>query len=253
MQQHHLADTELTNANRQIAELETQLEYLRQQQEVLLYTLSHDLRTPVMTILGFTDMLLADLKEGTEDQAARQYLEHIRNSASRQATLIESLLQLSRMTRQAMHAETVDLTKIAFDFWQTQSNLTDDKHIAVKLLPTPAATGDRPLLTALMHALLDNSIKFTSKIAKPEISFGAETIEGAITYYVRDNGVGFNTERAERLFQPFRRLHSNKDYDGLGMGLATCALIIKRHEGRIWADSKPDQGTTMRFTLNSNA
>lgn len=243
------AGTDIAQANRQIATLEQQLEQMRQQQEMLLYTLSHDLRTPVMTILGFTDMLMTDLKEVSEDQIARQYLEHIRNSASRQAMLIENLLKLSRLMRQVMHPESVDLTRIAFDYWQVNPKLSDNKRIAVRLHPTPPATGDRALLTQVVHALLDNAVKFSSKLDHPDICFDAEQTDGEVTYCVRDNGVGFNIHRAERLFQPFRRLHSNKDYDGLGMGLATTALIIQRHNGRLWADSTVDQGTTMRFTL----
>ena len=243
------AGTDIAQANRRIAALEQQLEQMRQQQEMLLYTLSHDLRTPVMTILGFTDMLVADLKDVSEDQNARQYLEHIRNSASRQATLIENLLRLSRLMRQPMHPETVDLTRVAFDYWQADPQLADNKGIAVKLQPTPAATGDPALLTLVMHALLGNAVKFTGKCANPDITFGAEQTDDTVTYFVRDNGVGFNVERAERLFQPFRRLHSSKDYEGLGMGLATSALIIQRHHGRLWADSVVDHGTTMRFTV----
>lgn len=245
------ADTDLAQANRQIAALEQQLEQMRQQQEMLLYTLSHDLRTPVMTILGFTDMLVADLQEVGEDQNARHYLEHIRNSATRQAMLIESLLKLSRLMHQVIHAESVDLTRIAFDYWQADPMLADNKQMTVKLLPTPPATGDRALLTQVVHELLGNAVKFSSKLDSPDICFGAEHVDGETRYFVRDNGVGFNVERTERLFQPFRRLHSSKDYDGLGMGLATAALIVQRHNGRLWVDSAIGQGTTMRFTLGA--
>ncbi len=239
------------DAQQQIAALQQQLDLMREQQEMLLYTLSHDLRTPVMTILGFTDMLITDLKEVSEDAAARQYLEHIRNSASRQASLIESLLQLSRLSRQIVHPEPLDLTRIAFDYWQAQSEQSNVNHIAIKLLPTPGVIGDKPLLTLLVHILLDNAIKFTSKQAHPEICFGAEQQDGQPIYYLRDNGVGFNSQRAERLFQPFRRLHSSKDFEGLGTGLATASLISQRHHGRIWAESSVDQGTTIRFTLSN--
>jgi len=245
------AEMELSEATQQIGVLEQQVQHLQQQQEVLLYTLSHDLRTPVMTILGFTDMLLADLKDTSEDQMARQYLEHIRNSASRQATLIECLLKLSRLSRQLMHPESVDLTRIAFDYWQDRPDVSEIRRIAVKFTPTPPAHGDRQMLTTVMHALLDNAVKFTSKVPAAEIVFGAEQTDQGTTYYIRDSGVGFNSERAERLFQPFRRLHSSKDYDGLGMGLATCAMVIQRHHGRLWADSSIDRGTTMRFTLGN--
>lgn len=245
------SEMDLAEAVQLIASLELQLEQMRQQQETLLYTLSHDLRTPVMTILGFTDMLIADLQDPAADQATRQYLEHIRNSASRQASLIESLLKLSRMSRQILQPEPVDLTRIAFDYWQEQPQPLDGQRIAVKLSPTPSIIGDRQLLTIALHALLDNAIKFTSKVAVPEISFGAEHLNGATTYFVRDNGVGFNVGRAERLFQPFRRLHSSKDYDGIGMGLATSALVIQRHLGRLWADSAIDAGTTIHFTLSN--
>ncbi len=242
-------DTDLVQANQRVAALEQQLEQMRQQHDMLLYTLSHDLRTPVMTILGFTDMLVADLKDVSEDPVARQYLEHIRNSASRQALLIENLLKLSRLVRQQMQIESLDLTQIAFDYWQADPQLADNKHIAVKLEATPPASGDRALLTLAMQALLSNAVKFTAHRTKPDICFGAEPTDGGVTYFVRDNGVGFNVERAERLFQPFRRLHSNKDYEGLGMGLATTALIVQRHNGRLWADSTVENGTTMRFTL----
>jgi signal transduction histidine kinase len=244
---------ELAEKTRPIGELEQQLEYMRQQHEVLLYTLSHDLRTPVMTILGFTDMLIADLKDSTEDQLARQYLEHIRSSASRQATLIEGLLKLSRLSRQVLQPESLDLTRIAFDYWQDQPATPEFKRITVKLSPTPPVTGDRQLLTIVIHALLDNAVKFTNKVATPEVSLGAEQQDNTVTYFVRDNGAGFHVDRAERLFQPFRRLHSSKEYDGLGMGLATCAMVIQRHRGRLWADSTIDQGTTMRFTLGAMA
>lgn len=242
---------ELSEATQQIGALEQQLEHLRQQQDVLLYTLSHDLRTPVMTILGFTDMLIADLKDSPEDQATRQYLEHIRNSASRQATLIESLLKLSRLSRQGLQPESVDLTRIAFDYWQDQPETPELKRIALKLSPTPLVRGDRQMLATVIHALLDNAVKFTSKVAAPEISFGVEQLNDIPTYFIRDNGVGFNVDRAERLFQPFRRLHSSKDYDGLGMGLATSAMVIQRHRGRLWAESAVDSGTTMRFTIGA--
>lgn len=244
------AEMELAEAHQLITSLELQLEQMREQQEMLLYTLSHDLRTPVMTILGFTDMLIAD-QDPAADQVTRQYLEHIRNSASRQASLIESLLKLSRMSRQILQPDLVDLTQIAFDYLQQQLQPQDSQRIAFKLTPTPTIMGDRQLLTLAMHALLDNAVKFTSKVPKPEISFGAEQLDGVTTYFVRDNGVGFNSERAERLFQPFRRLHSSKEYDGIGMGLATSALVVQRHNGRLWADSAVDAGTTIRFTLSN--
>src|ERR1700709_1770850 len=144
---------EPSEAQRQISELEQQLQHMQQQQEVLLYTLSHDLRTPVMTILGFTDMLLADMKDSSEDQMARQYLEHIRNSASRQATLIESLLKLSRLSRQGLHPDSVDSTRIAFDYWQDQPDTPEIKRIAVKFAATPSVRADRQMLTTAMHAL----------------------------------------------------------------------------------------------------
>lgn len=232
-----------------LVDLEQQLEYMRQQQEVLLYTMSHDLRTPVMTILGFTDMLISDRKELSEDQLARQYLEHIRNSATRQAALIESLLSYSRLAKQVFRSELVDLTGIASDYWRVRQ--AANSHVHMTLQPTAPVNGDRAMLTQALVALLDNAIKFTDKQAKPEITFGAEQLQGSTTYFVRDNGVGFDVQRAERLFQPFRRLHSSKDYEGLGMGLANAALIVQRHRGRLWADSHVEHGTTLYFTLGT--
>ena len=244
-----MSETDLTRANKQIAALEQELEQMRQHHDLLLYTLSHDLRTPVMTILGFTDMLLGDLKDVGNEPAARQYLEHIRNSASRQALLIENMLKLSRLAQQPLQLEPVDLTQIAVDYWQAHPQLASNPEIIAKFATTPVAVGDRAMLTTAMHALLDNAVKFSGPRARPDISFGVEHLNGKVNYFVQDNGVGFNLDRAERLFQPFRRLHSSKDFEGVGMGLATTAFIVQRHKGRLWAESAVDQGTTVRFTL----
>ncbi|MGE3891797.1 MAG: ATP-binding protein [Steroidobacteraceae bacterium] len=231
--------------------IESQQRQLQNLQDMLLHSLSHDLGTPAMTILGFTDLLLADHDNSPDPQVVRQYLEHIRNSANRQVSLIAALTKYCQLSQQPLSLSCVDLTALITECNKERPDLAELSSYRFELHPTPTNTGDPIMLKLVMQALLDNAIKFTRKISCPVISFGAEFEAEQLVYFLTDNGVGFKVERKERLFQPFCRLHSSKDYEGIGMGLAIAATIIRRHDGRIWAHSDGENGMTVRFTLGA--
>lgn len=234
----------------ELRQAQQQIQQLQQQLDGLLYSLSHDLRTPAMTILGFADLLTADLPQSTQTEALHQYLDHIRRSANRQVVMIESLMELARLLRQPMTLQDVNLSEYCLQVWQTFP-ATVRERVALDVDATPMAKGDPVLLQKLLQVLLDNAVKFTSNVQSPHIRFTACEMNGNPGYSLIDNGVGFQPESATRLFQPFRRLHSNKDYPGVGMGLATAALIVRRHSGDIAAEGRLNGGTTVRFYLPS--
>ena len=227
-----------------------QVQQLQQQLDGLLSSLSHDLRTPTMTILGFTDLLATDLPQSAQNEALHQYLEHIRSSANRQIVLIESLIELVRLSRQTMKMQDIDLSECCLQVWHALP-VTARERIVFDVDTTPLTRGDSVLLQLLLRVLLDNAVKFTRDVASPHIRFSACEMNGNAGYSLTDDGVGFQPENATRLFQPFRRLHSNKDYPGVGIGLATAALIVRRHGGDITAEARPNAGTTISFYLQS--
>jgi signal transduction histidine kinase len=226
--------------------LEHELQQTRQQVDMLLYTLSHDLRTPAMTALGFADLLASEVTHLSP--SAQQYLEHIRASTNRQVTMIEQLIELTGLLRAPMHIENIDLSQLCTEVMnEVQAKTRASAHI--DLQATPLIRGDRAMLKKLLHNLIDNAVKFTRRCAQPQITFTAQAQNDATWYSLTDNGVGFDPENAGRLFQPFRRLHPSKQFSGIGMGLATAALIVQRHHGQIVAEGEPDKGATIRFRL----
>ena len=249
---HKLAETSLLNTVQQkLLSLEYDHSLLQQQHDALLQTLSHDLRTPAMTILGFTDLLMTDLSNNPDLNALGQYLEYIRNSAQRQVRLISALTEYGNLSRQAINPATLDLTALIMECLQSRPDKDELTNTRFDFQPTPVTTADTALLKTALNALLDNAIKFTLRVDRPIITFGYTTVDGQPSYFLNDNGTGFNTENQERLFKPFSRFHSGKDYDGDGMGLATASLIVQKHHGRIWVESNQQQGTTLCFTLGA--
>lgn len=232
-----------------IIQLEQQVADLIEYHQSLLYTVSHDLRTPVMTILGFTDLLIADQTAESPSQTL-QYLQHVRQAATKQAKLIDELLKLSRLMHCELRPEPVDLTGLAEYSIMKLRNVEPQRALEVRLNNTPVARVDRELFTLVMDSLLGNAWKFTGKTANPRVEFAANERNGFPVYSVSDNGAGFDPSFSERLFLPLKRLHSEKEFPGLGMGLVTAATIIRRHGGRIWGEGTPGGGARFSFTLS---
>lgn len=234
-----------------LAQLERQLDNVSQHHQSMLYTLSHDLRTPVMTILGFTDMLIDDFGAAGGQEQALQYLQHVRQAAMRQSKIIEALLQLSRLLHQEIKLETVDLMELARASAQRLQAAEPARQVQITFDATTPVQVDRQLFARVVDALLANAWKFTSKRTDAAIEVRTQHENGEMVYCVADNGAGFDPQSAERLFQPLKRLHSDKEFPGAGLGLATAATIIRRHGGDIRADAAPGEGARFYFTVGS--
>ncbi|MEX1183462.1 MAG: ATP-binding protein [Gemmatimonadota bacterium] len=223
-----------------------ELEAVNHELQAFSYSVSHDLRSPLRSIDGFSQALLEDYGPSL-DATARDYLKRVRGGAQRMGLLIDDLLQLARVTRQPITRNPVDLSELAAEILAELRKSEPDRAVATRIEPGLAAVGDPGLLGVALHNLLDNAWKFTSRTADPSIEFG-RTEGGA--FFVRDNGAGFSMEYADQLFTPFQRLHSMQEFSGTGVGLATVQRIMARHGGRVWAQAAVGIGATFFFTVH---
>ncbi len=212
------------------------------------YSVSHDLRAPLRSIDGFSQILLEDYSEKL-DEAGRESLQRVRAASQRMGTLIDDLLKLARVTRAEIRTEDVDLSGMARDIVADLQRSTPERQVEFEIAPGLKARGDTRLLRVALDNLLRNSWKYTAKQPAPRVEFRSADANGGRTFMVRDNGAGFDMKYADKLFGVFQRLHAAADFEGTGIGLATVRRIINRHGGRIWAEGAVDQGATFYFTL----
>jgi signal transduction histidine kinase len=225
-----------------------ELEITNRELEAFSYSVSHDLRAPLRTIDGFSLALEEDYSAEIDD-AGRDYIRRVRTGVQRMGLLIDSLLQLSRITRADIAREDFDLSDMAETVALSLREENPDLKIAFHIEKGQQANGDPKLIRVALENLLGNAVKFSSKVADPKVLFGWDQEKGA--WFVRDNGAGFDMHYADKLFNAFNRLHGDKDFKGSGIGLATVARVVRRHHGRIWADSIEGRGATFWFTLGS--
>ena len=240
-------------AARQLAETKAQLvEELKsknQELEAFSYSVSHDLRSPLRGIDGFSQALLDDYGD-TLDETARGYLGRIRAAAQRMAALIDDLLLLSRVSRTQINRAAVDLTALAEAVADELKRQHPHRDVVIHIEPNLSAHADRGLMRVLLDNLLGNAWKFTGRATGARIEVCSLSEEGAETVFlVRDNGAGFDMAHAANLFQPFQRLHDAAEFPGTGIGLATVQRIVDRHGGRIWAEGTVGSGATVFFTV----
>lgn len=221
---------------------------LNRQLESFSYSVSHDLRAPVRAVAAFSTILMSEHGQAL-DEGARRHLSRIRAAAEYMNELIEGLLQLANVSHRTLRSERVDLGEITHQVVQRLNDRDPGRRVEVAYPPSLTAFGDARLLHILMHNLIENAWKYTSRTADARIEFRCESVDGEQVYCVSDNGAGFNMEFAEQLFKPFKRLHSASEFAGTGIGLATVARIVERHGGRIWANAAPDKGARFCFTL----
>ena len=212
------------------------------------YSVSHDLRAPLRSIDGFSQILLEDYATQL-DEAGRESLHRVRAASQRMGTLIDDLLKLARVTRAEIRTEDVDLSGLARDIAAELQRATPERQVEFAIAPGLKARGDARLLRVVLDNLLRNSWKYTGKQPAPRVEFRSAEANGDKAFMVRDNGAGFDMKYADKLFGVFQRLHSAADFEGTGIGLATVRRIINRHGGRIWAEGAVDQGATFYFTL----
>jgi PAS domain S-box-containing protein len=236
--------------NRDLADRVAELAAANDELEAFSYSVSHDLRGPLRAIDGFSKILMEQYRDRL-DQQGQHYLARVRAGSQRMGQLIDDLLGLARINRSEMNRSDVDLAQLARDTVEELRRRDPDRRVEVVISERAPAHGDSRLLRAALENLLGNAWKFTSRTADPKIELGWEKRDGIATYYVRDNGAGFDMAYAHKLFAPFQRLHQQSEFEGTGVGLATVRRIITRHGGKLWAESTPGRGATFWFTLGA--
>lgn len=225
------------------------IDELNEELDQILYAISHDLRAPLRAIDGFSMAVFEDYGDKLDD-TGRDYLERVRNGGQRINEYIEGLLIVSRHSRGEIVLEEVNLSNLARETGALLDTKYSDHSPSFTIQDDVIAKIDRRLARFLLEKILDNCWKFTTKTANAEVEFGVKEIDGNQAYFFNDNGAGFDMQYAnERLFGPFQRMHSEEDFDGLGVGLATAKRIVSRHKGKIWAESEVGKGTTIFFSL----
>jgi two-component system, NtrC family, sensor kinase len=240
------------NSARELAEIRAtfvdELKSKNIELEAFSYSVSHDLRAPLRSIDGFSKLLL-DGYAGKLDAKGQDYLHLVRESAQHMGELIDDLLLLSRVGRADLSRDKIDLSDIARGVSEELKKKDPDRHVKWCIEDQLLVEADSGLMRVAFDNLLGNAWKFTAKVSAPRIEVGTDQQEGVPVLFVRDNGAGFNMEYAEKLFSPFQRLHTELEFEGTGIGLATVHRIVDRHGGRIWADSAIDHGATFYFTI----
>lgn len=235
---------------KRVRERTAELEAANRELEAFSYSVSHDLRTPLRAISGFTDILLDHHGTALPPEARRQ-LGLIREGTSQMSRLISDLLELARVGRQPLARKTVDMEHLFREVFQSLAGECSGRRVEWRLQPLPKVSGDRVLLRLVAANLLSNALKYSRLRDPAVVEVGAAPQPGVAgpVLFVRDNGVGFDPQHADRLFEVFHRLHHAHEFEGTGVGLATVRRVVERHGGRVWAQAAPDAGATFFFTL----
>lgn len=241
-----------TELEKRVKDRTAQLEYANAELEAFCYSVSHDLRAPLRAIDGFSQALMEDFPKDVPEDAQR-YLSRIRSSTQRMGQLIEDLLNLSRVSRADLERRDVDVSELARQVVNDMQHREPGRKVEVLIWDGMRADADSRLLRAVLENLIGNAWKFTSKVPAPRIEAGSVRDAERVTFFVRDNGAGFDMAYANKLFGAFQRLHSATEYAGTGIGLATVQRIVHRHGGRVWADAQPGKGAAFFFTLEPGA
>ncbi len=225
-----------------------ELERANNELEAFSYSVSHDLRAPLRAIDGYAKILIED-HGATLSAEARRLLDGVTKNAHRMGSLIDDLLQFARLGRTELRKSAFDPSALAWEILRELQATCPDRKIETSVGLLPAAWGDPSLLRQVFFNLLSNAVKYTRGRPVAKIDVGSSTSNGIVTYWVKDNGVGFRPEHAGQLFRPFHRLHSEKEFEGTGVGLALVQRIVERHGGKVWAEAELDRGATFFFTL----
>ncbi|HLD13925.1 MAG TPA: ATP-binding protein, partial [Burkholderiales bacterium] len=232
-----------------VVERTAQLDAANKDMEAFSYSVAHDLRAPLRSIDGFSQVLIEDYA-GQLDEPGKDHLNRVRAATQRMGHLIDDMLALARVTRAEMRRATVDLSALAADVLAELQKSEPERKVDCRIEPGLVASGDAQLLRVVLANLLGNAWKYTARQPQPRIEFGAlRNADGAPTYFVRDNGAGFDMAYAGKLFGVFQRLHTLAELPGTGVGLATVQRIVHRHGGQVRGEGMPGQGATFSFTL----
>ena len=231
-----------------VEERTTALTAVNRELEAFSYSVSNDLRAPLLAFDGLSQALLEDYG-GKLDKKAKDYLLRMRRASERMTSVFDGLQSLFRLTSGEIHREQLDITHLAREIVDEVRAENPDRKVKVQVADAMTASGDKRLLRILLSNLINNAWKFTGLEEAPKIEIGTEIVDGEPRLFVRDNGVGFDMIYAHRLFGAFQRLHSQSDFPGAGIGLATARRIVNRHGGRIWAEGAVGEGATFYFVI----
>lgn len=236
---------------KQLQERTIQFEMASKELETFCYSVSHDLRSPLRGVDGWSLALQEDY--GAElDEQATIYLDRIRSEAKRMNMLIEALLKLSRLSKKEFNPQLLDISLLAGQIMAKLQAEQPERQIKLGIQPNLQVLADASLLEIALTNLFHNAWKFSGTRELAEIDFGQTIIDGQRVFYLRDNGTGFNMAFAGKLFGAFQRMHKDSDFPGAGIGLAMVQRIILRHGGKIWAETEPDKGATFYWTFGSD-
>jgi signal transduction histidine kinase len=225
-----------------------ELEAANKELEAFSYSVSHDLRTPLRALDGYSQAVLEDYGPQLPEEG-RRYLHTIREGAQQMGALIDDLLTFARLNRQELNKQTIDTGSLVHRALDELGSPWPDRQVEILVGNLPASSGDPALLKQVWLNLFSNALKYTRKRKRSVVEIGCIKTNGADTFFVRDNGTGFDMRYADKLFGVFQRLHRAEDYEGTGVGLAIVQRIVHRHGGRVWADAAIDCGATFYFTL----
>jgi len=232
-------------------ELEDRVHERTEEIESFTYSVSHDLRSPLRAMNGFSQALLEDCADTLNDDG-KEHLQRIRGAAVRMGHIIDDLLMLSRVNRQGLAFSNVNLSVIANDIIDELREQSPQREVDIHITKDMQTRGDARLLRIALTNLLGNAWKYTSKTTHSRIEFDSRLQDGKRIYQVRDNGAGFNMKYVDKLFGAFQRLHGRDEYEGTGIGLAIVQRIIRRHHGEVWAEAEPGRGATFYFHLGNS-
>lgn len=242
-------EAEIFQSSQKLQTANCQLEAANKELEAFSYSVSHDLRAPLRAVDGFSQAVEEDYGPQLPAEG-RRYLRTIRKEAQRMGVLIDDLLTFSRLSRQSMNQQEINLGKLVRDVLEELNSRTPGRQVDIQVGELPFCQGDTALIKQVWVNLLSNALKYTSKCDAAVVEIGCRFEAGEGIYFVRDNGAGFDMQYAHKLFGVFQRLHRADEFEGTGVGLAIVQRIIHRHGGRIWAESELNKGTTFYFTLN---
>lgn len=231
-----------------VEERTTALTAINRELEAFSYSVSHDLRAPLLAFDGLSKALLEDYGDRL-DQRATDYLTRMRGTSQRMTSVFDGLQTLFRLTGGEVHREQLDISELAREIVQEIKADNPGRDVKVEIAQRVTASGDKRLVRILLRNLLSNAWKFTSTKPSARVDIGTEMVDGETRIFVRDDGVGFDTIYAHRLFGAFQKLHIQSEFPGAGIGLAMARRIVNRHGGRIWADGAVGEGATFYFVI----
>ncbi|HXY06167.1 MAG TPA: ATP-binding protein [Burkholderiaceae bacterium] len=238
----------LAQLEREHAERAREFASAAREMESISYSVSHDLRAPLRVVDGFANIILEDYGSRL-DELGREHVQRIVAAAGRMNAMIDALLAMSRRTGRELEVERVDLSRAVRELAEELRATDFSRSVEFRIEPDVRADGDPVLLRLVLQNLLGNAFKFSARVPDALIEFGHRIVDGDDVFFVRDNGVGFDTRFADRLFGLFQRFHSQNEFPGTGVGLATVQRIVRKHGGRVWAESEPGKGSCFYFTL----